>query len=235
MYNKAIKELEEEIKEREGLINKIKDFKNLDLSDKLQTLKKCTLRYEREVMPSIVQEDFKTDILRNGKANIGVNYFYIKNDTYTFYIGLFNRNIIEIENENRISNVSKYEYPKSYYDSKESILILDRFLENTTFKNYKEALSKIYKNTSRLYSLNYFINKKLAIKLVEERKRDLSAYISVQEKKFEEIKESLRKNEELKEKNENFLLSIKADLDYFKEKGYAINLRLEESNCSNAF
>jgi len=47
MYNKAISRLEEEIKHRTKLINNIKRFAELTLDEKIQTLKECTLRYER--------------------------------------------------------------------------------------------------------------------------------------------------------------------------------------------
>ena len=50
MYNKAISRLEEEIKHRTKLLNNIKIFEELSLDEKIQTIKECTLRYERQII-----------------------------------------------------------------------------------------------------------------------------------------------------------------------------------------
>lgn len=49
MYNKAILRLKEEIEHRTKLLNNIKRFTELTLDEKIQTIKECTLRYQRGV------------------------------------------------------------------------------------------------------------------------------------------------------------------------------------------
>lgn len=47
MYNKATLRLKEEVEHRTKLLNNIKRFTELTLNEKIQTIRQCTLRYER--------------------------------------------------------------------------------------------------------------------------------------------------------------------------------------------
>ena len=234
MYNKAISQLEKEVKERKELIDNIKNFESIGLSEKIQAIKNSTLRCERDTMPEIIQKEFKSDLLKNGEAHIGVNYFYIKVENYTFFVGLFGGKTIEIENEKKISRTKDVEvnedklYDKIYYDSKEAVSIMDEFLLNPSFSNYKKALARMYKKTSSIYSLNYFINRKLAKELVQNRKDDFESFIRQREQQVKENKANIEKDNMLKQENEQFLLDIKSDLDYFEENGYRVILRFNK-------
>lgn len=48
MDNKLMLRLKKEIEHRTKLLNNLKRFKTLSLDEKIQTIKQCTLRYERE-------------------------------------------------------------------------------------------------------------------------------------------------------------------------------------------
>ena len=172
MYEEAIESIREEIREKENLIKQIENFSNLDLSEKIQTTKKCELRYDRVVIAKIIQSDFKSDFLKNGYARIGVNYFSIYNNNHTFSVGLFNGKIIEIDNKDKLlKNISLKQ--KEYYISKikdieNNITKLINYKNKKSYKNFLEIVPLLHiENKSKLNLLYkyFFLNKKINFKI----------------------------------------------------------------------
>ena len=83
MCEEAIESIKEEIREKENLIKQLENFSNLDLNEKIQTMKKCNLRYKREEMAKLLQNEFKSEFLRGGYSKVGVNHFNIYNSNYS--------------------------------------------------------------------------------------------------------------------------------------------------------
>lgn len=223
MYKKAIEKLQDEINQKQNLINNIENFDDLSLIDKFKTIKECSLRYERQEMSKILQQEFKSDILRNATScHIGVNHFYIQHDIFVFKIGLYSGNIIEIESEEKIIDERKLQ--DSIVTREERLLFenLNSFINNPTLKGYKELSPNIKK---RSYIEYFFKNKKLIRRLTEKRNK-LQEYIEYKERKLFENEEKIEQNNDLREKCNQYLKDIEQDLNYFKEHNYNINLKI---------
>lgn len=223
MYNQAIEKLETEIKEREDLIKNIKNFDILSLSDKLETIKYCSLRYERDTIPKIIQKDFKSKILRNSEdVHIGVNNFIIKHDGFIFSIGLYSGKIVEVESEEKVRSYND-ETPININETYlQDIKEIKEFLNKQSFKKYKKVLPKLYREFSSINYIMYFLRNKLIQKKANIQLKELERYVSSQEIRIKEQEESLNRNEELKLKQEKFLKDIEVDLKYFESNDYRV-------------
>lgn len=223
MYNKAIEKLEKEIKEKEDLIKNIKDFDNLSLSDKLQTIKHCSLRYERDIIPKIIQKDFKSEILRNSEdVHIGVNNFFIKHNGFTFSVGLYNGKIVEIESDEKVRNYNNKTSIVINETSLQDIKEIKEFLNKQSFKKYKKVLPKLYREFSFANYLTYFLGNKLIQKRANRRLKELESYVNYQQSKIKKDEENFKRNEELKLKQNKFLKDIEEDLKYFENNDYRV-------------
>lgn len=141
MYKKAIEKLQDEINQKQNLINNIENFDDLSLIDKFKTIKECSLRYERQEMSKILQQEFKSDRLRNATScHIGVNHFYIQHDIFVFKIGLYSGNIIEIESEEKIIDERKL---KDSIVTREERLLFESFLKTQSPSIIEFILSTI--------------------------------------------------------------------------------------------
>lgn len=226
MYKKAIEKLEQEIMEKENLINNIKNFDNLSLSDKIKTIKNCSLRYERQEMPKILQKDFKSDILRNATScHIGVNHFYIQHDIFVFKVGLYNGNIIEIESEDKLIDENNLKDIVITTEDRNLWESLNSFINYPTFKEYKKLIPKLKKKVSLINCLEYFLNNKGLIQRLTKKRDDINDYILYREDYNMNNEEKLKNNKALKERCEKYLSYIEEDLNYFKENNYNISCK----------
>lgn len=224
MYEDVINSIQREIAEKENLIIQIKNFSNLDLNEKIQTMKKCNLRYKRGEMAKLLQNDFKSDFLKNGYARMGVNYFSIYNDNHTFSVGLFNGKIIEIENKEKLlKNISLNQ--KEFYDLKlkeidENKNKLVNYKNKKNYKNFIEIAPLLeINNKSRLYFLYkyFFLNRKINLKI-----KGLNGIKLLYEDNIHKYNKTEDINKEITLKNEEYKKLIEDDLNYFKDKGYYI-------------
>lgn len=235
MYNKAILRLEEEIAHRTKLLSNIKRFKELTLDEKIQTIKECTLRYERDTMPQILQKDFKSKLLREqATAEIGVNNLTLTFESYTVNIGLYNGKIVEIENSNKIFNPYNHsdyeckneiiEYAEIINKSKNKLIALENFQNKPSFNNYKSITT----NTSPLRIIYYVLYKN---NILNQSKSEISQvkdgirYFKGEIKKCEELP---IKTEKIKTENDEFLKLIEDDIKYFEENGYSIYYKFKK-------
>ena len=232
MYEKAINSLKKEIEEKEKLIKQLEDFEKLDLSDKIQTIKKTEIRYNRQKLAPIIKNEFKSKLLRNGTAKIGVNHFTISNDNYIFSIGLFNGKIIKIENKNKvINNFSPKEieyYTTRIEDIDKNIKSLYEYKENSSYENFikiYKILNLDYCSRIKFLQLYCFLNKKVEFKI--KTLKDLKSLYEDYIKKYNEIENN---NKDLIAENEKYKELINEDLNYFIDKGYQINYYF---NCDN--
>lgn len=226
---KELEKIENEIKEKQLLIENIKNFDNLSLVDKIDILKQTELDTQNKMIP-IVLKDFKSEILRNSKeVYIDSNYFVIKLKNFNFNISLYSEKSIRIKTtekllpEETVSSISK--------ETKDLMKIVEEFINNPSFSNYKKILNAQHKKISfRNYLYYYSYKGKDNLKKdYESSYRMVKHYIKEeqeQHKKQEEIKE---KNKELKKEIEIFKESIKEDIDYFKLNGYNIHLNFESN------
>ena len=226
MYNKAISRLEEEIAHRTKLINNIKRFTELTLDEKIQTIKECTLRYERDTMPQILQKDFKSKLLReHAEVKIGVNDLTLTFENYTVDIGLYNGKIVKIENcvkyKDQYSSHEDYDEElmrkKEIVDEcKECINKYITFIEKPNYKNYKEINKKITHP-------KYLFSRKSILKYYA--KEDLNQIKSTYNYFTNQLNELLEypvKLEKIKAENDEFLELIKEDIKCFEDNGYSI-------------
>lgn len=225
MYNKAMLRLKEEIEHRTKLLNNIKRFETLSLDEKIQTIKECTLRYERDTMPQILQKQFRSELLReHAKAEIGTNNFILTFENYTVSVGLYNGKIVEIEtsvkykdkyslHEDYNSALSK---AKEYVDnSKTRLDTYETFIKNPNYNNYKEV------NKSPNW-LKYLIRRNSILKYYKEKLREVKFGYNYFSKQLNELLEYPIKLEKIKAENEEFLKLIEKDIKYFEENGYSI-------------
>lgn len=225
MYNDAKSRLQKEIKERQETIKEIDNFDNLDLHDKFETIKKCFLRYERDTMPDILKNEFKSSRLKGGDAYIDTNYFiiYDKNEDFTFSVSLSSYNHIEIENENELSHLE--------YRLKESIRTLEitedsasrikRYLENPSIDYYKEINYNKSKLEVACY-IEHFIFRKKSISKAKDIFRNIDNNLSRYKAEIDNIQREINKE---KETNEIYLKDINKDIRYFEDKGYEIKIK----------
>lgn len=232
MYEKAINSIKKEIEEKEKLIKQLENFEKLDLSDKIQTMKKTEIRYNREELAPIIKNDFKSELLRNGTAKIGVNYFTITNDNYIFSVGLFNGKIIKIENKNKlITNFSRKErerYTTRIEEIDKNIKSLYGYKENSSYENFikiYKILNLDYCSRIKFLQLYCFLNKKVEFKI--KTLKDLKSLYEDYIKKYNDIENN---NKNLIAENEKYKELINEDLNYFIDKGYHISYSF---NCDN--
>ena len=232
MYNKAMSRLKEEIEHRTKLLNNIKIFVELSLDEKIQTIKECTLRYERDTMPQILQKQFKSELLReHAKAEIGVNNFILTFENYTVNIGLYNGKIVEVESnvkykdqyslhEDYNSALSK---TKEYVDnSKTRLDTYETFIKNPSYNNYKEV------NKSSNW-LKYLIRRNSILKYYKEKLREVKSGYNYFSKQLNELLEYPIKLEKIKAENEEFLKLIEEDIKYFEDNGYNIYYKFKKA------
>lgn len=225
MYEDVIEKINKEIEEKQSLIEKIKEFNQLSLSDKIQTVKKCDLRYDREVMSKIIHSEFKSDLLRCGEASIGVNYFTIKNEGFTFNVGLFNGKIIEIitDKKESIINIDLINiYNLKIDECKKAIDNLIAFKNKPTFSKYKKLSKRICSNKNLFKYILLIIQFK---RLIAEYTDELDKHLTDLTIELKFHKAELSYNNELKEKKEKYLKDIKIDLDYFTKNDYLISIK----------
>lgn len=228
MYQRVISKIQEEINQKQNLINNIENFDCLDLIGKLNILKESSLKSEKQELAKLIQQDFKSDILRNSNScHVGINRLYIQHDIFVFKVYLDNSNIIEIETEQKIIDERKL---KDKIVTREERLFFDdlnSFINKPTFKGYKKLSPKFKENCSMKNS-NYYLHNKKTIKILEETLTNMRDYIQYQEKQHMINEQIIINNNELKAVCDNYLLQIEEDLNYFKEKNYKLILKFNK-------
>lgn len=232
MYNKAMLRLKEEIEHRTKLLNNIKRFTELSLDEKIQTIKECTLRYERDTMPQILQKQFKSESLReHAKAELGVNNLTLTFENYTVHIGLYNGKIVEIESSVKYKDkyTSKEDYNEELMrkrelmnECSEHINKYTKFIEKPSYKNYKEINKKIT-------HLKYLFSRKSILKYyAKEDLNQIKGSYNYFSEQLNELLEYPVKLEKIKAENDEFLKLIEEDIKYFEDNGYNIYYKLKK-------
>lgn len=228
MYLKAINKLKTEIEDRENIISKIEDFDNLDLVNKFEVLRNSSLKVERDYMPVVLQGCFKSDVLRCGTAEIGVNHFHITCGDYRFLVPTYSSHIITVENvANTLSNSmfpsSRPVVSKRLVDCRAA---LEDFIKNPTFRLYK-TLSKYRVVGGTVVA--YIFAKKTVMSSIVDMLEDIKSEIARSEHNIVEYDLKLASDKQIESNNAMFIESISEDLNYFKSRGCTIDCKFQYS------
>lgn len=223
MYNDAINRLKKEIESNERVISMIENFDSLELVDKLDAVRNSYLRYQRDEIPDILQEDFKSEVLKDGEAFIDVNELIIECGTYSVEITFYNSlNRMIIRNENRIKDMTFRNLLEIDNSIEDKISRLEKFVDTPNSENYKLILKDLYKNPNILNKTALFFNKKSVLEKAKRFLAGLRSDLNYRKLENEKYYKDLENNKLFKVENEKFVESIKEDIEYFKSRNYDI-------------
>lgn len=211
--NKEINDLEENIKRDNEYISKLKNYTNLSFMEKIELGMNTSIRYDRDNYINSIMDGFNTSKMKNSIGKVGINNFVFEVDDKVIYIPFNKNNGIEIKyitnldfKPKIINNVGIYEDKVKQIDEKL------KNLSNKCFLFKDKSIKFVMIERNKLINKKCILDKEIAIL-----KRENSLIELYNKKNNMKIESEI-------ERNINFMLSIKDDIEQFLNNGFKVKL-----------